>query len=130
VWLGLTGCTPISNATPAADAGDGAGRSGNPAGCKEDQDCLVRSPCLAVHCERESCVDTPEADGIALADDQQVDGDCKKLSCDGRGQARNRPDDTDVPSGDGNACHKVACDQGEPKIESAPDSTPCNTTGT
>lgn len=40
---------------------------------------------------------------------EQVEGDCRTLVCDGRGQAVARADGADVPADDGNACTEERC---------------------
>ncbi|MET0386871.1 MAG: hypothetical protein ABW321_12970 [Polyangiales bacterium] len=131
LFVGLVACTPIPKFKRQGVGDTDAGLRGRRylEICDEDRDCPVRSPCLSVRCEEGVCIDTPLEEGVALDDDQQVDGDCNRQVCDGRGQARKREDDMDLPRGDGNPCHTLGCEAGQPTIDVAPEATLCNGTG-
>lgn len=126
--FGLAACTPIGEVNRDRDAGSSADAVATE--CEQDKDCLLSTPCSAVQCREHVCVPIYEDEGTVLADDQQRRGDCKKYVCDVGGQTREVDDDTDVPMSDGNPCRSVKCEQGEPKYENLPDSTPCNENGT
>lgn len=138
-WIGglvlfvVGGCTPISKRQSGSEGeAEGEQSSGvirRLGECREDIDCPVYSPCLAVRCEQLKCVEQPEEMGTVLPDDQQMEGDCKTLTCDGRGQVRKRPDDSDKPTSDTDSCHTVECLEGQLKRSNAPDGAPCNQTG-
>lgn len=61
--------------------------------------------------------------------EEQVEGDCKKLVCEG-GEIRAKDDDSDEPDGDGNPCHGLSCKGGVMRIVNVENGTSCNDTGT
>lgn len=121
-------CTPLRNEAPLVpDAGsDEAGLADV---CVEDADCPPSVPCTSVRCRRGACVVLSTREGVALDPELQIEGDCRKLVCDGRGQTRLEDDDTDT-GGDRNPCRVVRCENGVSEISDAPDDTACNGDGT
>jgi len=125
LFLAATACTPISEVGSKEDAA-----TVEPGSCRQDTDCIIRSPCLSARCVRGMCLERPEPSGTELAADQQVDGDCNKFVCDGRGQPRKQPDDADAPRTNGNPCQKLSCENGALSVSDLPDDASCNDTGT
>jgi hypothetical protein len=122
-------CTPFKNdqhhVSDTRTEPDAATREGD---CAEDSDCPPSSPCSAVHCDEGKCIIKSTRNGVPVPSEQQVEGDCKKLVCDGRGQIRSENDDADTRGG-GNPCLEIRCLEGTREIVDAPDDTLCNGDG-
>lgn len=129
---GFACCTPLNDKISAVSR-DGGSPSGDAAAdvesdCERDEDCPASSACAPVSCRRGSCVIRSSPDGTSLPADQQVEGDCRKVVCDGHGRLRTESDDSDT-QGDGNPCHEVRCVAGTREVSDAADGTSCNSIG-
>jgi len=90
--------------------------------CKTTADCPVTGECGVWTCKEGSCVVDAKPSGTVPA--TQVLGDCKRLVCDGEGNAVTEPSDEDtIP--DGTPCTTDKCVDGTPAYEPAPAGTPC-----
>jgi plastocyanin len=116
--------SPSSGATTSS--GSGKGGSGGKAECSVASDCGKDSECRAYHCSAGVCSSTDAAKGTTLS--MQMAGDCKKATCDGKGQPTSVNDDSDIPD-DGHDCTTDLCKDGVPSHTAVAAMTACTEGG-
>jgi alpha-tubulin suppressor-like RCC1 family protein len=78
--------------------------------CAESEECPAPpNGCLLSQCYDGGCVYIPSPAGI-LPPNEQKEGDCKALYCDGQGQPTEREAPFDGPPDDDNACTEEVCE--------------------
>lgn len=93
--------------------------------CETSDTCPVPdSACLLSTCLEGSCVFVPAPNGVLPAE-EQVQGDCKQLFCDGDGETIAYASQLDLPQDDGNPCTEAVCDLDIPKQVSKIGGTRC-----
>jgi hypothetical protein len=123
--VGGAGGAGGASTTSTTTATGGAGGAGG--GCTTASECPQPSePCLAAACDAGVCGTTPIADGTLTED--QIDGDCKRVECDGAGAEVVVNDDADKPV-DTNECTDNLCDSGTPSNTSTLAGTTCSQNG-
>ncbi|UQA58469.1 hypothetical protein [Polyangium aurulentum] len=90
--------------------------------CKTVADCPSSGECGVWTCKEESCVVDAKPSGTVPT--TQVPGDCKRLVCDGNGNAVSEPSNEDTAS-DGTPCTTDKCVDGTPTYAPAPAGTAC-----
>ncbi|MBI4510177.1 MAG: hypothetical protein HY698_11125 [Deltaproteobacteria bacterium] len=93
--------------------------------CKADSDCGTSDECATRACSGGKCAVTFSQAGHSLA--AQTAGDCRRVECDGAGEARSTVDNSDLPD-DGNPCTSDSCAAGMP-THSAVAGRPCSQGG-
>lgn len=120
------GAGPTTSSGGAGGAG-GSGGSGGTGGvpeCATPADCPgADTECAARTCDGGVCGVAWTAGGTPLQ--QQAQGDCQEVRCDGMGGEISVPDDADLPD-DSNECTANGCNQGSPVFTPLPD-TSCAT---
>jgi len=86
------------------------GASNSSGECVKPTDCPPKL-CYQATCDGGICSAIAVAVGTPTPD--QSNGDCRKLTCDGKGSATNLPDNADYPPNK-DACHKGICTDGTP----------------
>lgn len=121
----LASCGGDDPTFPGPGGGGSSGTGSNP--CSTVADCPVPSSvCSVPSCEAGVCKATAKPQGTPLP--TQPIGDCKKLICDGAGNAVDSADDTDVKS-DGKECTTDVCTDGVPSNPQKPAGTACGDGG-
>jgi hypothetical protein len=120
--------SPAPTDTPCGDdqtlTCDGAGSC---AGCHSNEECGASTECTLIECSDNKCKTTfvPLNEGDPP---NQVEGDCKKIVCDGNGKTKSVVDDSDKPAASGD-CVEGVCTNGTPGQKNRPSETPCGTNG-
>ena len=100
------GCGLRLGGGPPSEPAGVPGPAGPP--CTTPADCPApREPCVVAACPAGSCTEEVAAAGVVPA--AQVRGDCRELTCDGRGRALTREDPADPPADDDNVCTEERC---------------------
>jgi hypothetical protein len=103
--------------------GQGASGGGATAECTEAADCpTAEAECEARACEDGVCTTKPLIEGVLIG--TQATGDCRRRVCNGRGEAVEVYEGSDVPV-DGDACTDDLCVSGEPQNPISRAGTPC-----
>ena len=103
--------------------------SGNCQSCFADTDCTGGTFCAPIACISGSCVVTPLTVGSPLPSDDQMQGDCQQLQCDGMGEVTSASDNGDVPPEDANECTQPSCNAGVPATVSLQTGAACTDGG-
>lgn len=119
-WLSGVPSTPQNRQHPPAPCASCAS-------CVSPADCPGSdTACSARTCYAGVCGTAYTAAGTVAA--TQLPGDCKKLVCDGAGNAVSNADNTDIPN-DGNQCTSDVCFAGVPSNPPVALGTACNQNG-
>jgi hypothetical protein len=107
--MGMPDQTPTA---PGTSCGNGSkcDGSGNCAACLTDGDCGAATACASFSCTDGACVPHYVANGQGNPGGG-IEGDCKKVTCDGQGGTTQVDDDGDLPD-DGNPCTDDLCTDG------------------
>lgn len=84
---------------------------------------------MGIQCAAGKCIRVPAPAGAALPQHSQVQGDCKRLVCDGEGHAVIFAAPMDLPLDDNNDCTEEACDNDIPQHHSQAPGFVCNQNG-
>jgi len=116
--------TPKNVGTACGAVGQCNG-TGQCVGCVTAQDCGTNTACVAHTCNNGTCdvVYTPAA--TDLPSNQQTDGDCQSLQCNGTGGIVSADANLDLPTDDGNACTDETCVAGSAQHPSTPLNSAC-----
>ena len=108
----MTMTTTTATAPTTGDEGTGSATTTGETVCGSDSECgLAVGECQTNICEAGVCavmnlpVDTPIADEA---------GNCRRAACDGAGQVKDMPDDTDLAVNDPGNCKATTCTVGQP----------------
>lgn len=136
VAVGLSACVQLVGIEEATlgtpnGAGGGMGSSSASGGGMSGQSCAMNTDCPATgsECRVAVCIDmvcatTNTPDGIPTAG--QTPADCLQIQCDGAGNSKTVPDDSDVPLYD---CYMTTCAGGMEVKVPTPQGTSCKTNG-
>lgn len=97
-------------------------------GCTTGADCGTDTTCRSFGCADSVCLVVNVESGPAPAE-QQVDGDCRVLVCNGAGQPVAVADGDDLPADDGSGCTAPRCLEGTARHDPLPLNTPCSVGG-
>lgn len=96
-----------------------------PPACAIPEDCPdPELLCVVATCTNGLCGRAFAAEGTPSSPGRQTAGDCQVFVCDGNGDDRSEPDDTDLPD-DGNPCTDNVCTNGAPSHPPLPTGTGC-----
>lgn len=124
---GGTGGAGGTGGTGGTGATGGTGGTGGGGGCTSPSDCPgTDGDCQARTCTDSTCGVSFTTAGTATV--SQVDGDCKKLVCDGSGSVIAVNDNADLPTDD-NDCTTGTCVNGSPNTSFVAEGTSCATGG-
>lgn len=124
------GGQPVHQALAAgAPCGDGGqlqcDGDGTCVGCgTSGSACGATTECLSWACKDDACVRLPAVEGLVL--DEQVEGDCAVIVCDGEGGTKGALDANDHMPIDGMPCMVQICNGAYQQPR--PEGTPCGTT--
>lgn len=123
---------PVAGNPTCGTDGSGYCSGGVCTGCYDDDSCGLPTDCLTWTCEDDGsgenvCVPHYTSAGTPVS--VQIPHDCKRLECDGNGNAVAVPDDADLPLDDGNACTGEACADGSETHPWLPVNSPCTDGG-
>lgn len=119
---GGAGAGGSADGAGGAESGGGGSGGGGGAECTSPSDCPDPEECLVATCEDGVCGTSPVDAGVPVED--QDEGDCQELVCDGAGNVESVDDDTDEPN-DGQECTIDSCAAGQPDFENAEPGTEC-----
>lgn len=113
---------PLPAGAPCGAQGLFCDGAGSCEGCTADSDCGVSDVCVTHTCD----VTTGDCSiAYTQGDPAQIQGDCKKVFCNGNGAPVSTEDDADLLA-DGNPCTIDGCSMGLPFYVPASAGTPCN----